>query len=271
VNPFLSSLGGKLAERWVTTLVLPGALFVAAVVCAGRLGHRAAFDFVSLTNWIVREVPRLPIAATSIGLLLGAAATAMAAQAIGRAAETVWVRPWRGPAGWLARPVIALRGKLFDRAASKAGVHPVAAYRPQRPTWIGEQFRLLDSRISAQYHGLQLGPLWPRLWLLVPESVRIPVQAAESQFRSAVTLAGWGVLYLGLGIWWYPAAIAGFGAAVLGWRRTRSATATLTTLIEATVDTHLDTVATALGHPVPATGITADVARRINDRLGKGD
>jgi hypothetical protein len=271
VNPFLSSLGGKLAERWVTTLVLPGALFVAAVVCAVRLGHREAFDFVLVTNWVVREAPRLPIATVAIGLLLGAAAAAMAAQAIGRLAEAIWVKPWRGPANWLARPVVALRGKLFDRAAAKAGVHPVSAYRPRQPTWIGERFRLLDSRVAAQYQGLQLGPLWPRLWLLVPEAVRIPVQAAESQFRSAVTLVGWGVLYLGLGIWWYPAAIAGLGAAFVGWRRTRSTTAGLTTLIEATVDTHLDTVATALGHPVPATGITADVARRINDRLGKGD
>ncbi|ONI81452.1 hypothetical protein ALI144C_19140 [Actinosynnema sp. ALI-1.44] len=271
MNPFLSSLGGKLAERWVTTLVLPGALFVVAVVCAVRLGHQAAFDFTSVANWIAREGPRMPIGAVAIGVLLGATAAAMAAVAVGRLAEAAWVKPWRGPAGWLARPLVSVRRKLFDRAAAKAGVNPVRAYRPQRPTWVSEQFRLLDSRIAAQYHGLRLGPLWPRLWLLVPEAVRVPVQAAESQFRSAVTLVGWGVLYLGLGIWWYPAAIAGFGAALLGWSRTRTTTAALTTLIEATVDTHLDTVTTALGHPMPATGITADLARRINDHLGKGD
>ncbi|MBP2329697.1 hypothetical protein JOF56_010082 [Kibdelosporangium banguiense] len=270
MNPFLSSLGGKLAERWVTTLVLPGALFVVAVVCAVQLGHRDAFDFVPLTNWGVREASRLPIAATAIGLLLGAGAAAMAAQAVGRLVEAVWVNPWRGPAKWVARPVVALRGKLFDRAGAKAKVNPVSVYRPRQPTWIGDRFRLLNSRITAQYHGLQLGLVWPRLWLLVPESVRTPVQAAESRFRSAVTLVGWGVLYMVLGFWWYPAAIAGFGAALVGWRRTRSATEALTTLMEATVDTHLDTLATALGHPVPANGITADLARRINDRLGKG-
>jgi hypothetical protein len=271
VNPFLSSLSGKLAERWVATLVLPGALFVAAAVCAVRLGHRAAFDLVSVSDWIVQVAPRLPVAATAVGLLFGAAVTAMAAQAVGRLAEAAWTKPWRGPAAWVARPLVALRGRRFDRAAAKAGVDPVAVYQPRHPTWIGERFRLLDSRIAAQYQGLELGLLWPRLWLLLPETVRTPVQAAEAQFRSAMTLVGWGVLYLGLGIYWYPAAIAGLGAAALGWRRTRSTTATLTTLIEAAVDTHLDTVLTAFGHPLPATGFTADLAHRINDRLAKGD
>jgi hypothetical protein len=271
MNQFVSALSGKLAERWVATLVLPGVLFIAAVVCAVRLGHHAAFDVVSVSDWIVREAPHLPVAATAVGLLFGAATAAMAAQAVGSLVEAVWAGPWRGPAVWVARPLVALRGKLFDRAAAKAGVDPVSAYRPQCPTWIGDRFRLLDSRIAAQYHGLRLGPLWPRLWLLVPETVRTPVQAAESRLRSAITLVGWGLLYLGLGIWWYPAAILGLGAAVLGWRRTREATEVLTTLIEATIDTYLDTVATALGHPVPATGFTADLARRINDRLSKGD
>jgi hypothetical protein len=271
VNPFVSSLGGKLAERWVATLVLPGVLFIAAAVCAVRLGHRDAFDFVSVSNWLVQQVPRLPVAATAVGLLVGAATVAMAAVALGKLGEAVWVGQWRGPAAWLARPLVAMRGRQFDRAAAKAGVKPVPVYRPERPTWIGERFRLLDSRIAAQYHGLRLAPLWPRLWLLVPETVRTPVQAAEIRFRSAATLVGWGVLYVVLGFWWYPAAIVGLGAAVLGWRRSRSAAATLTTLIEATIDTHIDTIATALGHQVPATGFTADLARRINDRLSKGD
>jgi hypothetical protein len=271
VNPFLSSLSGKLAERLVTTLVLPGALFIAAVVCTVRLGHHAALDLVSVTEWIARVAPSLPAAATTVGLLLGAAAAAMAAQAVGRFAEAVWTRPWRGPAAWAARPLITLRGKLFDRAAARAGVEPVPAYRPRHPTWTGERFRLLNSRIAAQYHGLDLGLLWPRLWLVVPETARGPVQAAEAQFRSAVTLVGWGVLYLGLGTYWYPATAIGLAAAALGHSRTRSTTATLTTLIEATVDTHLGTVLTALGHPVPATGFTADLAHRINDRLAKGE
>ncbi|AUI59290.1 hypothetical protein [Amycolatopsis sp. BJA-103] len=271
MNPFLSSLSGKLAERWVATLVLPGALFIAAAVCAVRLGHRSAFDLVSVAGWIVREVPRLPVAAVAVFLLIGATAAAMAAQAVGSVAEAVWTRPWRGPARLLAWGLVALRGRLFDRAAARAGVDPVSAYRPRHPAWIGERFRLLNARIAGQYHGLDLGLVWPRLWLLVPETVRTPVQAAESQFRSATRLVGWGVLYLGLGIHWYPAIVVGIGTAALGWSRARSTTATLTTLIEATVDTHLDTILTALGHTVPAAGFTAELARRINDRLAKGD
>lgn len=271
MNPFLSSLSGKLAERWVATLVLPGALFVAAVACAVRLGHRAAFDLVSLSDWLVRVAPRLPVAATAVGLLFGAAVAAMTAQAIGRLAEAVCTRPWRGPAALLARPLVAARGRRFDRAAAGSAVDPVPTYRPRHPTWVGERFRLLDARIAAQYHGLVLGLLWPRLWLLVPETARVPVQAAEAGFRSATTLVGWGVLYLGLGTYWYPAAVIGLVAVAVGWLRTRATATTLTTLIEAAVDTHLGTVLTALGHTMPITGFTGELARRVNDRLAKGD
>jgi hypothetical protein len=42
-------------------------------------------------------------------------------------------------------------------------------------------------------------------------------------------------------------------------------------MIEATVDTHLDVLATALGDPLPATGPTRDLAARLNDRFTKGE
>ncbi|MFI9006028.1 hypothetical protein ACIGNX_02185 [Actinosynnema sp. NPDC053489] len=270
MNPFLQSLGGKLAERWVTTLVLPGALFVAAVVCAVRLGHRRALDVVRVGNEVVAAFPRLPVAVVVVGLLLGAAAAAFVAQALGGVAQAVWVRPWRGPAGWVGRPVVAVRRWWFDRVAARAGVDPVPVYRPQRVTWIGERFRLLDSRVAAQYQGLRLGPLWPRLWLLVPESARLPVQGAEVRFQGAATVFGWGVLYLALGCRWYPAAVVGLGVAVVGWHRARGAARAVTDLIEATVDTHLDVLTTALGQPLPPTGLTPDLAARLNDRFAKG-
>ncbi|QFZ18544.1 hypothetical protein [Saccharothrix syringae] len=271
MNPFLQGLGGKLAERWVTALVLPGALFVVAVVCAIRLGHHNALDVVRVGNDIVSAFPRLPLAVAAVGMLLGAAAAAFTAQALGTLVQAVWVKPWRGPAAWLARLVVAVRGWRFDRAAAKAGVDPVPAYRPQRATWIGERFRLLDTRVAAQYQGLRLGPLWPRLWLLVPESARLPVQTAEIRFHSSTTLTGWGVLYGALGPSWYPAAVIGFAVAVVGWRRSRAGAAALTELIEATVDTHLDVLTTSLGAPLPATGLTRDLAARINDRFTKGE
>ncbi|WP_285608396.1 hypothetical protein [Actinokineospora globicatena] len=267
MNPFLSALGGKLAERWVSTLLLPGALFVAAVVCAVRLGHRDALDLARVVTDLTAAFPRAPIALGAAGLLLGAAAAAFVAQGAGRVIEVVWTARWSGPAVLLARPVVALRSRLARRAAGRAGVEPVRAYLPQRATWISDRFRLLEVRIAAQYHGVRLGLLWPRLWLLLPEQVRTPVQAVESQFRSAMTLTGWGLLYLTLGAWWYPAAVAGGCAALVGWRRARYTTNSVTTLIEATVDTHLPLLTTALGYP---DALNADTALRINDRLDKG-
>ncbi|AOS61844.1 hypothetical protein [Actinoalloteichus hymeniacidonis] len=271
MNQFLSTVSGKLAERWVTTLVLPGVFFLLAVLCAVRLGHEQAFDIASVADWLAAHADSAPIALAAVAVLLGASATAIAAQSLGGLAEAIWTRPWRGPAAWIARPLVFLRGRRFDRAAARAEVDPVAVYRPRHPMWVGERFRLLDTRIAAQYHGLRLGPLWPRLWLLLPDTVRAPVQAAESRLVAARTLFGWGVLYLGLGAWWYPAAILGLVAAVLGWARTRAAVVAVTTWIEATVDTHLGMVCEALGHAVPESGITREFAALINDRLTKGD
>ncbi|RLK58709.1 hypothetical protein [Actinokineospora cianjurensis] len=268
MNPFLSALGGKLAERWVSALLLPGALFVAAVVCAVRLGHRDAWDLARVVTELTTAFPRVPVALAAVGLVLGAAAAAFVAQGTGRLIETVWTSRWSGPAAVLARPVVALRVRAATRTARRAGVEPVPAYLPQRATWISDRFRLLEVRIAAQYHGVRLGLLWPRLWLLLPEQVRAPVQLVETQFRAAVTLTGWGLLYLVLGVWWYPAALAGACAALIGWRRTRFTTNAIATLMEATVDTHLDLLTTALGYP--SGGLDGETAPLINDRFDKG-
>ena len=52
MNAFLGELGRRLAERWVTLLLLPGALFVAAVTVASVLGHGRALDLGALSGWI---------------------------------------------------------------------------------------------------------------------------------------------------------------------------------------------------------------------------
>jgi hypothetical protein len=272
VTTFLSSLGSKLADRWVSMLLLPGALVVAAVACARLLGHRHALDVDSLG----RQISALPLRhpgsglAAAIGVLLASAAAGLLAQAIGRAAEVISVGRWRGPLAPLARLLTRVRVSAATRNAKRTKVDPVPVYLPDRPTWIGEQFRLLDVRVAAQYHGLRLALLWPRLWVVLPAEVRAVVQAANDQFRTATVLIGWGVLYLVIGCWWFPAAGVGLVTVVTGWRRTRTYTTTLTTLIEAVVDTHLTTVTGLLNISLPETGLSPTLARTINDRLQKG-
>ncbi|MDA3647861.1 hypothetical protein LZ318_06825 [Saccharopolyspora indica] len=274
MTTFLSSIGSKLAERWASALLLPGALYLAAVWCAMQLGHRHALDLNLLrppfTGSGNHPGAQASIVVGLVLVLLGASAAGLSAQAIGRIVQAVWFGRWRGPAALLARPLIALRVAVAVRAASRAGVTPVAAYLPRRPTAIGEQFRLLEARISAQYHGLRLALVWPRLWVLLPDGARAPIQSTNNNFHSAAVLTGWGLLYLVLGAWWFPAAVAGTCAVIAGWLRGRNHAVTLATLIEATVDTHLAVLLDALNHGLPATGMTGDLAEKINDQLHKG-
>jgi hypothetical protein len=273
VTTFLSTLSDKLAQRW-GTLLLPGALFAAAVVCAALLGHGHALDLTLLGQELTRIAQRhstgAEVALAALELLLAAGAAGWAAQAAGQVVRSVWLGRWRGPAAPLARVLAEARKRRARKAAEAAGVQPVLAYLPQRPTVIGERFRLLDARVAGQYQDLRLALVWPRLWVLLPESSRAPVQSANGQWRAAAVLSGWGCLYVILGCWWFPAAVIGVAAGVLGWRHGRAHGGTLVTLIEATLDTNLDLLTTALGIPLPQHGLAAETAGTINDRLQKG-
>ena len=59
-------------------------------------------------------------------------------------------------------------------------------------------------RVSKMY-GLDLASAWPRLWLIVPATVRAELGAAYAEFSGAARLTAWAILYLVLSIWWWPA------------------------------------------------------------------
>jgi hypothetical protein len=96
------------------------------------------------------------------------------------------------------------------------------------------------------------------------------VQAANTEFQAAAVVTGWGMLYLVVGMWWFPATIAGTCVVGAGWLRGREHAATLSALIEATVDTHLALLLSALNQPLPGSGMTTELADRVNDQLHKG-
>jgi hypothetical protein len=114
----LDELGKKLAERWLTLLVLPGALYLAALITAATLGHTHPFA----PHRLIDRLDQLTTAARSqsttglaivllIVFLLASAACGLAAQAVGALIErgwlatgwTEWPAPLRQAAGALTR------------------------------------------------------------------------------------------------------------------------------------------------------------------------
>lgn len=102
MSGFWSGLTGKLAERWLTLLVLPGAFYLATAATARTLGWAHALDLHRLTTTVTIRM-RNPTATTTGGqivllaaILAGASAAGLAAQALASVVERLALAPdWR--------------------------------------------------------------------------------------------------------------------------------------------------------------------------------
>jgi hypothetical protein len=295
MTAFLAKLGEKLAERWVTLLVLPGALFVGVVAVATVLGHRNALAVaellrrVQVVNTSLAAQPASAVLA-AVGVLLAAVGAGLVARALGSMLERLWVI--RSPA-WLTAPLVRLRGWRWSRAqkacseatvregeslaafdrrrgALAAARNRIALVIPSCPTWIGDRVTAADVRVYHEY-GLDLTSAWPRLWLLATETARTAVQEARSAFADSAALTGWGLMYVavGVGMWW-PAVVIGLAVLVVGHGRGREAAGTFADLSESVVDLHCVDLAKALQVPLVEDRVTPQVGQVISERMRKG-
>lgn len=284
VGEFLGALGQKLAERWLTLLVLPGALFLATATAAHTLGHSHALDYSRLTEQIARWT-RAP-AATTVGgqvvllgtILAAAAVVGLVAQSLGTLAQRAvlatdwyaWPRPlrqwargrvahrrarWAGAAHRYRQQrdadayTLARTGRRADPAARRAAyaaMQRIANEEPDRPTWSGDRVHAAALRLERDHH-LDLTVLWPHLWLVLPDTTRTEITTAEQALTRAATLSGWALLYAPLTVWWWPAAPIAVALALTSRYRVRSATAAYAQLLEAAARLHATDLAAQLG------------------------
>jgi hypothetical protein len=211
-------------------------------------------------------------------ILAGSVVAGLAAAAGGRFTEILWTMPGkRAPAKWLAdsRRNRSRKAKVIaDTSADPAAVGKAIAradriclVQADRPTWIGDRLRASRVRIERAY-GLDLNAAWPRLWFIVPETVRTELGAARDAFTAAARLTAWAVLYLILGIWWWPAVIIAMIAGATAIIRAHQATDNLADLIEAAVDLHSRDLASQLGEQT-AGQVSPVIGRRLTTRMRK--
>ncbi|WP_159064566.1 hypothetical protein [Streptomyces olivochromogenes] len=279
----LSELGKKLAERWLSLLVLPGALYLAVGATALTLGQAHPFDLHRLTGQITSWAiaPATGTAGGQVVLLAaslaGAAAVGLAAQTLGSLTEPlhlaadwpIWPPGLRHLAQWAtgrrrtrwtdaavswhrhrdeaaAARARGARTTPLPRYAARAAMTRISPERPERPTWSGDRIHAVAVRLERDYH-LDLAALWPHLWLSLPDNVRTEISAARQALTRATTLTAWAVLYLLLVPWWWPAAGITAALVITSWRRTRTAADTYATLLEAAVRLHARDLAGQLG------------------------
>ncbi|MFD9409816.1 hypothetical protein ACFWBN_22765 [Streptomyces sp. NPDC059989] len=288
MDSFLSGLGSKLAEKWLTVLVLPGLLFVLCVLSGIALRDAGALDLRELGDQASAAATRLRkdgayVLVAVVTAALAATGAALLVQALGSLVGRFWLGRWpEAAAGRLIRwrrdrwsdadeevAAALAEGRSEEVDTLTGRRNRMALSRPARPTWIGDRTHGVDVRVWHAY-GLDLGSAWPRLWILADDSTRADITAARTAYDRAAALTGWGLLYLAVGLVWWPAAPAGAVAALTGWRRGRTAAATFADLAEATVDLHIRALAQQLGALAPEAALTRDTGLRITALLRKG-
>ncbi|WP_410658802.1 hypothetical protein [Amycolatopsis sp. lyj-112] len=293
---FLEQLGGKIVDRWLTRLLLPGLLWLSCAVVATQLGWAHAIDphaveplAKSLAGQRSTAQAGLLIAAVSGGgAVAGLAAIGLAVvlrrawTSPGRLVPARWLRQWR-IRRWAAvnRAANQVRldalntiadsattiGPEYSRALARRdsiGLEP-----PERPTWIGDRWFATGLRVRRAY-GLDLTVVWPRLWTIVPETLRGDIAVAQLAYKEASTTVAWSVFYGVVGLFWGPALLIAAVIAVTGIRQARDATRNLCELVESACDLYGETLAERLRVPCP-NPLGAETGQEINALLRRKD
>jgi hypothetical protein len=289
VTPLLGQAGSRLLDRWVALLAVPGTLFIAVAVLAPVLGQQHPFDLDALADWAGSRNELWNTgakAAVSLAVLaLGATGAGLVAQIVGAGQMLWWLGSWPLPS-WAFRrterrrrewarlqddfAALVTRGNATSAEISRVGNrrNALALAEPSSPTWIGDRIAATQSRVSNAY-GLDLPAVWSRLWLILPDPAREEIRTARTRLDGAAVLSAWGILYLIVGVLWWPAAVVGVVTWITGWRTARQAVDGYAELVEAAVDLHGAALSPALG--MPLTGpLTPEAGRAITRQVRKG-
>jgi len=299
---FFQELAKKLAERWLTLLVVPGALFLAAVWLGLRLGHADALNWTRLnadltaTTASFARQPGATQAVLAGVVLLGATGTGLVVQALAGVTRALWLGLWPRPFAFLLRPLLDGRRrrwqKRLDARRELEKAHPranrtaaqqekittaaarlnrLALVKPGRPTWMGDRMHGVE-QIAVNRYGLDLSFGWPRLWLLLPDTPRTEIAATHNAFAAAVATGTWAWPYLLLATLWWPAALVALGIGLTGWTRARTTVSDLAVLSESALDLHGRLLAVSLGiADKDSTGpLTVEEGEQITAAVRKG-
>lgn len=233
---FLAGLGGKLTERWLSLLTLPGCVYIAVVWLAFAMGQTHATDKERLvrtvSGWYENAQGARPgtLGAIAVAAMLAAALAGLAARLVARGVRRAWFSTWSGG--------------------------------------MGRRIREIEQRISDYYH-VDLQLLWPRLWLVLSPHVRGELRTAITAVDTATVVGAWGVGYLVLGCWWWPAAVGGAVVYGTGWVLARERTADMAALVETAVDIGLRPVARSLGITPSSAASPGDLGLQLSPVLHK--
>ncbi|PSN14187.1 hypothetical protein C7293_12770 [filamentous cyanobacterium CCT1] len=293
-STFIEGVGGKLAERWVATLLTPAFCFWVG----GLLAWGQRFGWSSLNKALGPLSEPWQIAVLIISLLT-VAASAFAIQrfdlAILRLLEGYWPH-WLLPLRRFRYRRLQHYEKQLSQVKERLQVlmlqqtnHPATLDameeqarldyqrrwlppQPQylMPTRLGNSLRAAELRPQSKY-GLDAVVCWPHLWLLLPDQARNELQEARANLNTAARIWLWGVLF----ILWTPLALwalpAGLGVAWFAYRWLLSAARSYGDLLDAVFDLYRNELYKALRWPSPASSDEEKImGARLSEYLWRG-
>lgn len=269
---FLESLGGKLAERWIATLLTPAFVF--------WLGGLAAwvwrFGWSTLETGFAQQTEPMQIALIIVSLLV-VVTSAFIVQQFERPVIKFIEGYWPSWMGFLRRRLIRRQRHGFMQKEQrwqnlaikqdKQGLTPEEMdefvtldwqlrqfpTRPERlmPTKLGNLLRAAEEQPLNKY-GLDAVICWPRLWLVLPDDVRKELQESRSELNTTARIWLWSLLFLIWAIWTWWVIPAALLSALFAYRWMLSATETYADLLESAFDLHRLALYQSLRWPLPA-------------------
>ena len=141
---------------------------------------------------------------------------------------------------------LALLPKKFDQDGTAINSYLM-------PTRLGNILRAYERKPSEKY-GLEAIVCWPRLWLLLPDPVKLDLSTARSDLNAAVRLWIWSILFtLCGGLHWIAIPVSPIVATLVYYLWILPAAQTYGILIDATFDTQRHLLYKALRFPLPET------------------
>jgi hypothetical protein len=285
ISKFLEGLGEKLAERWIATLFTPALAF-----WLGGLLAYTSNPFRTLDNWLFGQ----PLSyletlekwfgqqstSTQVLLIVGILFIVTLSAVVVQSMQLPTLRFLEGY-GWppfLRRwRITAYRHKTekdearFTKLKEKGEQH----WSPEEldefirvdlrlmrypgdpnqlmPTQLGNILRAAETRPNDKY-GLDAVICWPRLWLLLPDTVRNELTEARTALDIAVNTWLWGLLFSIWSVWQLWAIVLSLLVMGFAYRWALRAAEVYGTVIEATFDLYRKELYKALDRPLPPAG-----------------
>ncbi len=275
---FWTSVGDKLADRLAAASV-PALVFWFGGLVAWVYGNGGLHKLGEITNWLDKQSAPALIVAT-ITVIVGITATGMVVDRFAfpalRLLEGYWPQ-WLEP---VQRRLVThqtnraeaddqIWQELYKKTQSpaSANANDLAAFarldqarrrhpsNPNRymPTRIGNILRAAETSPTDKY-GLDAVAVWPRLWLILPDTARQELTTTRNALDSSVSAAIWGLLFCGFAPWTLIAIPVGLGTAITAiimWVPNRASL--FGDLLEAAFDLNRKLLYQELRWPLPAT------------------